>query len=427
MKRNCTGFLIGMLLCSCSCLKAQDSTRLTILFTGDIMQHDSQIQAAWNQDKGTYDYASCFQYVEPYLQAADLTIGNLELTFGGPPYTGYPQFSAPDQLVTTLKDAGYDVLMNANNHALDRGRRGIERTIHVLDSVHMLHTGTFVDTVNRLNDYPLYLTRKGIRIALLNYTFGTNGIPTPKPVVVNRIDTAAIGADIARALADSVDVVIAFLHWGIEYERVPNEYQKRIAAYCISHGAKLVIGAHPHVIQPVEWNKKQNTLVAWSLGNFVTGQRKEFTDGGLMLRVELQRDTITHQVGIDSVGYLLEWVYRTHDSSQDYFVLPAPVAEKDTSNLVADQSSRQAEALFFSDSRSWLSAHNKDVGECYYRYDYQVVASDSLCNDLGDTTASEISPPCLLGTFESKLQAERYLMEAGEPEGTKIVLRRVAP
>lgn len=427
MKRGSTGLLIGLFFLTSVCVQAQDSTRLSILFTGDIMQHDSQIQGAWNHDEGAYDYAACFQYVKPYLEAADLTIGNLELTFGGAPYTGYPQFSAPDQLATTLKDVGYDVLVNANNHALDRGRHGVERTIHVLDSVDMLHTGTFVDTVNRLNDYPLYLTRKGIRIALLNYTYGTNGIPTPRPVVVNRIDTTSIGADIAKALADSVDVVIAFLHWGIEYERLPNDYQRRIAAYCIRHGVKLVIGSHPHVIQPVEWDKDKDVLVAWSLGNFVSGQRKEFTDGGLMLRVDLQRDTITHKVRIDSVGYLLEWVYRTRNANQDYYILPAPVTERDTSNLVADEYGRQEEALFFSDSRSWLSTHNKDVSECDYHYDYEVVASDSLCNNATDVTAATVSSPCLLGVFESELKADRYLREAGEPEGTKVVLQREAP
>jgi poly-gamma-glutamate synthesis protein (capsule biosynthesis protein) len=140
----------------------QDTTRLVLMFSGDIMQHDSQLQAAYNVHSGTYAYDTCFYFMRGYYAMADLAIANLELTLGGKPYRGYPQFSAPDELAAALKRARIDVLVTANNHSLDRRRKGLERTIRVLDSLHLYHTGTFRDTVERLNDYPLLLEKTAL-------------------------------------------------------------------------------------------------------------------------------------------------------------------------------------------------------------------------------------------------------------------------
>jgi poly-gamma-glutamate capsule biosynthesis protein CapA/YwtB (metallophosphatase superfamily) len=166
---------------------AQDTTRLSLLFAGDIMQHDSQIAAAYDPLTKKHDYNPCFQYIAPLIQSADIAIGNLELTLAGPPYKGYPQFSAPDALAETLKAAGFDALVTANNHCVDRGRKGIERTIDVLDTLHIPHTGTFKDSTTRSKAYPLIIEKKGFRLSLLNYTYGTNGIPVPQPSIVNQI------------------------------------------------------------------------------------------------------------------------------------------------------------------------------------------------------------------------------------------------
>src|SRR5690606_14556216 len=138
-----------------------------------IMGHDSQIASAFDAATKTYDYASCLAYMKPYIESADIAFGNLEVTLAGPPYKGYPQFSSPDALAVALKEVGFDVLVTANNHSVDRGRQGIERTIRVLDSLGIPHTGTFPDEVSRLNEYPLILIKNGFTLALLNYTYGT--------------------------------------------------------------------------------------------------------------------------------------------------------------------------------------------------------------------------------------------------------------
>src|SRR6056297_202863 len=128
-------FLLVFLLLPLSVASQEaEVSRLTLLFAGDIMGHDTQIESARQVGDGRYDYTSCFRYVQPYISSADIAIGNLEVTFAGPPYKGYPAFSSPDALALSIRDAGFDVLVNANNHAIDRGKAGLVRTLDVLDS-----------------------------------------------------------------------------------------------------------------------------------------------------------------------------------------------------------------------------------------------------------------------------------------------------
>jgi poly-gamma-glutamate synthesis protein (capsule biosynthesis protein) len=345
---------------------AQDTTRLSLLFLGDIMQHDSQISDAYDPATKKYDYKPCFQFVKPYTQSVDLAIGNLELTLAGPPYKGYPQFSAPDELLHALKDMGMDVLVTANNHCVDTGKKGLERTIQMLDSLKIPHTGTFVDEVAKLNEHPLIIRKNGFNLAVLNYTYGTNGMPVTKPNIVNLIDTAVMRKDIQKARRMKPDMIIVFTHWGSEYQSLPSKWQKDITEHCFKHGAQLVIGAHPHVLQPMEWRKEKNQLVAYSLGNFVSGQRKRYTDGGAMITMELEKVTFPDGSALtqmDTANYILEWVYRTVDAQKNYYVLPVPSFEGDSAGFIKDNESRLAFKTFVDDSRALYSKHNKRISE----------------------------------------------------------------
>lgn len=174
-----------------------DSSSLTLLFVGDVMGHSPQISSALNPLTGEYEYDSVFTRMKGVFSMADFTIANLEVTLGGEPYTGYPQFSSPDALVDGLINAGVNVLVTANNHSADRGAKGIQRTVETLDRKGIIHTGTFSDSSDRLKNNPLILEKNGMRIALLNYTYGTNGLPVPAPCIVNKIDTLVIIRDIA--------------------------------------------------------------------------------------------------------------------------------------------------------------------------------------------------------------------------------------
>lgn len=347
---------------------AQDTTRLSLMFIGDIMQHDSQIQSAFDPKTRQYHYDTCFHFIRKYFHAADLTIGNLELTLGGRPYTGYPQFSAPDELAAALKRAGVDILVTANNHSLDRRRKGLERTIFVLDSLKILHTGTFRDTVERLNDYPLVIQRNGVSIALLNYTYGTNGIPVTKPNIVNLIDTAVIARDLKKARQQKPDIIVVFMHWGNEYQSQPNAAQKQLATFCFKQGASIVVGAHPHVLQPMYWYRDLNRVVAYSLGNFISGQRDHPRDGAASLLLDIikvyRNDSVFTQIA--DAKYLLHWVYRTPLPDRQFLVLPVPEFENDTTGFIADEASRLAFQRFISASRKLLTSGKDLINEIKY-------------------------------------------------------------
>jgi len=340
--------------------RAQDTTRLSLLFVGDIMQHDSNIATAFDPVTKKYDYSGCFEYVAPIIRTADLAIGNLELTLAGSPYKGYPQFSAPDALAVELKRSGFDVLVTANNHSVDRRKKGVERTIRVLDSLQIPHTGTFHDSTERANVYPLIVEKNGFKLSLLNYTYGTNGIPVTKPNIVNLIDTVQIKLDLAKARQQKTDVIIVFMHWGAEYQSLPNAEQKRLAKLCFREGAKLVIGAHPHVLQPMEWNKERDQLIVYSLGNFISGQRPRYRDGGAMLWVDLQKvvKDSTATTSIHNSEYELEWV----EKSTGFVMRPLRYFEGDTV-FVKSKLTRDAMNLFVKDSRALLAKHNVNISE----------------------------------------------------------------
>lgn len=309
-------------------LKAQSfpADTLQIMFVGDIMSHGPQRKAAYNPQTKTYDYTENFKYLKPYFQQADYVIGNLETTLGVLPYSGYPQFSAPPALAQACLDAGINVLATANNHACDKHMYGIIHTIDVLDSLHIQHFGTYrhQTAADRLS--PLWLRKKGMRLALLNYTYGTNGYSIPRPTKVNLIDTTAIKRDILKAQQKHPDAIIVFLHWGRQYQNKPSSRQKRLVNFFHRNGVNIVIGSHPHVIQPVDYErdyiKSKDYFTAFSLGNFISNQRKFPRDGSLVLSLKFVKNK---QGKLSLVYYdtLPVWVYKYRRHKQwHYEILP---------------------------------------------------------------------------------------------------------
>jgi poly-gamma-glutamate capsule biosynthesis protein CapA/YwtB (metallophosphatase superfamily) len=337
---------------------------ITLLFAGDIMQHMPQVEAAWNDKLGIYIYDSCFKYITPWLSGADLTIANLETTLAGKPFSGYPAFSSPDELVTGMLNAGIDIVGTANNHCCDRGRTGIERTVSILDSLGMMHMGSYKNAETYRRSNPMIVNTRGFRLAFVNYTYGTNNNPVPENNVVSLIEKDRLLADMKAAHDSAVDMTIVFIHWGIEYQRAPNDFQKDIAATLFANGADIIIGSHPHVIQPMEWRRndslKKEQLVVWSLGNFVSNQRKQYTDGGTMFRITLQKES--GHARIKDAGYQLTWVYNPiKDGKKQYYILPAAHYENDT--ILLDKLSQAELKVFLNDSRELLNSSNVMVKE----------------------------------------------------------------
>lgn len=304
--------------------------KLVLFFFGDVMQHAPQISSAWNAQTQDYDYKTSFQYMIPYWLAADYVIANLETTLGDDNFSGYPQFCAPWQLARDLQFCGVSILTTGNNHSCDRGAEGIRTTIRALDSLKILHTGTFTDTLSWQACTPLYLRHEGFKVALLNYTYGTNGIPVTGGQVVSMIDSAVMRRDIGKAQRDSATNIVVMIHWGDEYALSPNAAQRGLARWLHSLGADAVVGSHPHVVQPVEYvaNEGDTTgVTAFSLGNFVSNQRERYTTGGIGLRL-----TIAREKG-KTTGYRMEYlsshVYRQIEEGRvRYYVAPEGTAAR---------------------------------------------------------------------------------------------------
>ena len=260
--------------------------RVRLLFAGDVMQHMPQVEAA-RRENG-FDYRQVFAALRPRFDSADLVVVNLETTLTETGrYSGYPCFRSPVELAAAMREAGIDVAVTANNHCCDGGGEGVRTTARALDACGIRRTGVFTDSLDRARNHPLLLVRRGIAIALLDYTYGTNGMPVPQGVTVNAIDTAAIAGDTARARAKGAECVAVCIHWGNEYQRRPDAVQRAVAGALRRAGADLIVGSHPHVVQPFEADSAH--AVFYSLGNFVSNQRKRYCDGGLIADITLTR------------------------------------------------------------------------------------------------------------------------------------------
>lgn len=339
-------------------LPASQVFRARLLFAGDVMAHMPQVVAAHrNSRSGRYDFSRQFEYVKPLFAAADRVIVNLETTLSPDgPYTGYPAFRTPADLARTLRDAGVDIAVLANNHCCDRGIRGIRSTLAALDDVGIRHTGAFIDTLRHGADHPLRFEVDGIRFALFSYTYGTNGLPVPAGATVNRIDTVMMARDLAAVDRAETDCVVVCMHWGTEYERRPNREQRMLAGFLRRHGADLIVGSHPHVIQPYECDSTHAVL--YSLGNFVSNQRRRYCDGGLLAGVEITKrigshgrtgacdDSLRRSVSVRyTVQTMPVWV-----ALPDYQILPPEVGDTITLSPVG----RAAYERFMADTEELL-------------------------------------------------------------------------
>lgn len=293
--------------------------KATIAAVGDILMWKEQVASARLPGTDQFSFTNMFLPVAPILTGADLTIGNLETTFSGKtqPYqigsarTGYPRFNCPDELARDLKQSGFDVLTTVNNHCLDGGVAGLGRTIDVLDRYKLAHTGTY-RSPEEANTY-LIKEVNGIRIALLAYTYGTNKqvIPAHTPWIVRLLSPATILQDL-RNVRPLVDVVIISLHFGLEFRYQPTTRQRQLVQSLLDNGADVILGAHPHVLQPVVTPRImtpngsiRNTLVAYSLGNFTSEKMLSFDQSlcGAILRFTVEKDE-QNQIAIEQISVI---------------------------------------------------------------------------------------------------------------------------
>lgn len=302
----------------------------TIAAVGDLMCHGSQFKYVAQPD-GSYNFLPCFEFIKYYIASADFAIGNVETTFAGKkiPYSGFPLFNTPDEYAAALKEIGFDFVTTGNNHSNDTYTQGILRTIDVLDSVGLMHTGTFKSQAER--DSIQLTTISGTRVAILNYTYSTNGIdlPADKMYLVNLIDSTTIVKDIQAAKQLDAELIIIYYHYGEEYQRLPSSYQKKYNRIAINAGADIILGSHPHVLEPADFFATNNGnidtgFIIYSMGNFISNQRDPYTYEGVIINLHFEKNTHTKKIKLKDVDYVPTWVYRgTNAEKKLHVVFPA--------------------------------------------------------------------------------------------------------
>ena len=307
--------------------EAVPDTVSTLCVAGDLVMHIPIINSCRTDDG--YDFTGLFDEARPYYESADYAAACIETTFNGPPYSGFPQFCAPDQLAGDLKSVGLDLLSTASNHSLDTWFSGLTRTLDVLDEAGLDHVGTYRTQEER--DSVKVVDVGGIRLAFLAYTYGTNGLPKDEhPYCVNifttdymtncsEIDYDLLKSDLARARQTDADAIAVFMHWGQEYATSPSAQQRELADFLFENGATLVLGGHVHVPQPMELRELpdgRTGFLCYCLGNLISNQHDRYTNLTAAVSLELTKDSETGAVTVSDAEYVP--MYMLHpDASAD--------------------------------------------------------------------------------------------------------------
>lgn len=302
----------------------------TILVMGDVMMHTDQITNAKRADGG-YDFSTYLEHIKYMVSESDLAIANMEFTLAGQPYSGYPCFSAPDGYEDYVASCGVDVFLTANNHILDKGKVGIERTLGRYSQMEeeglVKHTGCSDSPEDDLKRFPLIMAVRGTRVALVNFTYGTNlkidsGFPK-----VHRTDKAEISDAIRRAREAGAEFVIALPHWGTEYALNHSSSQEKLADWLVEQGCDAVVGAHPHVVQDWErvasmsGSRPKAAPVIYSLGNIVSNMSATNTQVGLITKLMIVTDEDGNK-RLLKPKFIFTWCTRPESLTDSYATIP---------------------------------------------------------------------------------------------------------
>lgn len=350
--------------------KPEEAVSLKISAVGDVMVHKPQIAAQYDSTSESYRFDNNFEYVKKYIEEADLALCNLETTFAGGKYTGYPVFNAPESLAAALKKAGFDIALTANNHTMDMGLPGMKRTLEIARKEGLKTAGTHLAGEK---DYTV-VEVKNVKIAIVAYFYETPQVDAVPTINGNQIsqeawpllntfnyntldeDLLKVKESIQSARGEGAELVICYFHWGEEYQRSPNEYQQYIAKQASGYGADMIFASHPHVLQGVEMvadaASGRKVPVFYSMGNFISNQRAEtldnrYTEQGMIAQVELEYMKSTRQVLSIRMSAIPTWVDKYKRNGKDvYTIIPLDDAVAENPSLAeSGHFSRAEQAL----------------------------------------------------------------------------------
>ena len=371
-------YLFYIIICFTFIASKANAQTISLLFAGDAMQHQAQLDDAKRED-GSFYYDNNFELIKDEVSSADIAVVNFETTLGGAPYSGYPAFCSPDEFAVALQKCGFDIFLTANNHCLDRGSKGVFRTTEVLDSLNIRHIGTYKSKQDREIKCPTIIRKGNIKIGMLNYTYGTNGIIAKQGAVIDYIDTTLIKRDIAFCNIKGADIIIANIHWGDEYQLTPNIHQKRLSDWLHKNGIRVVIGSHPHVIQPIEAKTDScgniNNLTVYSLGNFISNMKTQMTKGAIIFRMNLVKEN--NSIKIVNPKYAKIFTQRPEIvKGEPYKILPCDSTY--IKNHVKSAKLKSDMLIFSEETDKLFKKHNKGNFSEYFFYK---IDSDSCINE----------------------------------------------
>ncbi|MBR3849678.1 MAG: CapA family protein [Oscillospiraceae bacterium] len=367
--------ILTLIITSCNARKAQREAELahqtaqealqqevvtakaTLAAFGDVMCYNEQILDALTPS-GQYDFSPAFTAIAPYLQSADLTVGNLELNFCGPDssYVGFPNFRAPESLAKTLAESGVDILQTANTYSLQNGISGLQSTIRYLKEQNIVPLGTYSATIDKRRDEGVqFKTVNGIKFAFIGYTKGMNNMTLPEDATYAAdvlfedydsnyeiINKDGLLRSVEAAKAADADVIVAMLHWGSEFELKPDPKQEEIAQLLIQNGVDVILGSHSHLVGPMQKKsvvvngREKDVFIAYSLGNFFSSMTEGTSQCSLILNLEFSMDSQTGAITISDVSYLPVYLMdKGEEAETRYEVLPIRSAM--ASSLFAEQ------------------------------------------------------------------------------------------
>ena len=327
----------------------KEDTTISVLGAGDVLMHMEQVYSGYDSKTNTYNYDNFFAYVKDYISTSDLAICNSETTYlgNGHNFSGYPKFNSPKDILDSIKNAGFDMACSSHNHINDMGYNGIESTAKLIKEAGLDLLGVKNDVKDKN-----YIVKdiKGIKIGITNYTYSTidkngyryiNGLPLSKEMEpkINLFSDSNIENDINNMkstydnmIKDGAEFTIFYIHWGNEYQLQPSAQQEKLAGMLNSIGVNVIFGSHPHVVQPIRTIKNDTTgnetLVCYSLGNFVSNQRFETmgnlkSEDGLMVKLFITKDS-NNKVKLTSYETEPTWVYKYVNASGKtvYNILP---------------------------------------------------------------------------------------------------------
>lgn len=295
--------------------------QLSLVMVGDAIAH-APIYKEAKIDENKYDFRYIFEYIKPIIKKYDLAFYNQETIIGGKHLglSSYPLFNTPEEFGDAFVDMGFNIVSLANNHTLDKGEKGIINSLNYWKTKDVLTAGSYLSFDERVKDN--IKKKNNITYTLLSYTVYTNGLKVPKgkDYLVDIFDYDKVKADVER-LRDKVDLLIVSMHWGYEYSNTPNQQQKEIATFLASLGVDIVIGHHPHVIQPIEYI--DGTLVLYSLGNFVSAQIGTDRLTGMIASLKISKEVNNDITTINFSDLEVTFIYTYYDKNYSNFkVIP---------------------------------------------------------------------------------------------------------